>query len=295
MILCARLFARNGGVMKSLRKIISIMLLVILSCVNSSYVNAAKQRTNELECDVIARIANGFDEVVGEGVKLVDAPLMNLSDISVLYTSGGVDHTHQYIVAKAIAMLKHDQSINFFDGSIGTIVMQYSDQPDKDDVGTAFASHFWNPDNDKNFLGQKNGTAKTRFLDNYKSAVSNYCTNPELSYEYLGRALHYLSDVGEPHHASNQIAVLTNHGQYEKWVDENRTSFYAVSSDKYTVCTNYELAEVFKKLAVNSKSYSDLVKNKDKWTDVARGTVPMTQKYVAGILYRYLKDIGMIN
>ena len=280
--------------MKSLRKTISVLLVAICICMNLSYVNAAEQSTSELECDVIARIANGSNEVVGGGVKLVDVPSVTVPGVSPYYKSGGVDHTHQYIVAKAIAMLKRDKSISFFDGSIGTLVMQYSDQPDKDDVGTAFASHFWNPDNDKNFLGFKSGTAKTRFLDNYELAVSNYKTNRTLSYQYLGRALHYLSDIGEPHHASNKIAVLSNHGKYESWIDENRTSFYATSSDKYTMCTTNSLTTIFKNLAVNSKSYASAVGNKDNWTTVARGTLPMTQKYVAGILYRFLKDVGAI-
>lgn len=275
-----------------MKKIIGSFLISILICMGNSSICATNASTtmNADTVNIIDRIAAGSDEIIGNGIPFEDA-----NNYKTQYTSGGTNHTHQYIVAKAITILRNNQHINFFDGSIGTTVMKYSDKPDDDDIGVAFAPHFWDPDTNKNYIGQTTDTAKTRFIEYYESAVEVYNSDPNLSYEYLGRALHYLADIGEPHHASNKVAVLTNHSQFEKWVDKNRTNFYATSSDKYSFCINNNLTTILKALGKYSKSYSSDVEDEDNWTNVANNVVPMTQKYTAALLYRYLNDVGVIK
>lgn len=276
--------------MKQFKKVIVIVMMLALVCGHSSYVNAA----DDLEIvSIVDRIANGSNEVIGDGVgfhQVID--FKSLSPVTPYWTSGGVNHTHQYLVSRGIAILKSDKNVTNFTDSIASIIMEYADKPDDDDMGLAFASHFWNPETDKNYLGSKSGTAKTRFFDNYDLAVQYYNTNRSLSYQYLGRAMHYLCDIGEPHHSSNQIAVLSNHSKFEKYADTNRASYKATTSSKYTTCTSNTLTTVLKQLGTYSKSYSESVKTEANWNSVASATMKMTQQYVAGVLYRFLKDVG---
>lgn len=276
--------------MKQLKKVIVVVMMLALVCGHASYVMAADDLAI---VSIVDRIANGSNEVVGAGVgfeQSFDFKIFN--QITPYWTSGGVNHTHQYLVSRGLTILKSDKNISTYTDSIAKIIMEYADKPDEDDIGVAFVSHFWDPDTDKNYLGFKTGTAKTRFFDNYDLAVQNYSTNRSLAYQYLGRAMHYLCDIGEPHHASNQIAVLSNHSKFEKYADTNRASYKATTSSKYTTCTSNTLTTVLKQLGTYSKSYSETVKDEANWNTVASATMKMTQQYVAGVLYRFLVDVG---
>lgn len=41
----------------------------------------------------------------------------------------------------------------------------------------------------------------------------------------LGKGTHYVSDLNEPHHASNITALNSNHSAFEKYVDKNRKTY----------------------------------------------------------------------
>ena len=43
--------------------------------------------------------------------------------------------------------------------------------------------------------------------------------------DFLGKGTHYVSDMNEPHQASNLTAINSNHTEFEKFVDETRTSY----------------------------------------------------------------------
>lgn len=241
------------------------------------------------EKKLVINITNGSDEVVGTGVGYEEG------EITPRWASGGIDHSHQFFVAAGIVILEKDKKItHFYSTGAASTMMEYADMPDKDDISTAFASHFWDPDTNKNFLGLSSPTGKTRFIENYNAAVNSYASDKQQAYQYLGRALHYLSDIGQPHHASNQIAGLTNHSAFEKWVDERRTDFLISTSDKYSICANNSIATIFTQVAVYSKLYKDTVNNSNNWSIVAKETMANTQRYIAGVLYRFLIDVDVI-
>lgn len=96
-------------------------------------------------------IANGSDELYGEGV-----PIEHGTNPDERFSSGGVDHTHQYIVANALKILSNDKGNSAFNGELNSsILMEATDWPDKlgneTDAGT-FAGHFYDPDTGKTGL-----------------------------------------------------------------------------------------------------------------------------------------------
>lgn len=71
-----------------------------------------------------------------------------------------------------------------------------------------FSGHFYNPDSGKNWLGQTSPTARSRAESYLKQAVDECNSRKvEMSMSYLGRGVHYVSDLNEPHYASNLTAV----------------------------------------------------------------------------------------
>ena len=72
-------------------------------------------------------IANGSDELYGEGV-----PIEHGTNPDERFSSGGVDHTHQYIVANALKILSNDKGNSAFNGELNSsILMEATDWPDK--------------------------------------------------------------------------------------------------------------------------------------------------------------------
>jgi phospholipase C len=65
-------------------------------------------------------------------------------------------------------------------------------------------SHFYDPDTQTNWLGQKTPTAVTRATSYYELAREAYCLGHARMAGYaLGLALHYMGDLTQPMHAAN--------------------------------------------------------------------------------------------
>ncbi len=106
--------------------------------------------------------------------------------------------------------------------------------PDIDETDGLFKAHFYDPDTGLNILLQNEPTARTQTGMHYYNAwgywrenVNMNATSEEFTtvIECLGRALHYLQDLCEPHHASNKPAGLTNHKSFEDYVEGNIVAF----------------------------------------------------------------------
>ena len=182
------------------------MVLVGVSAAPAWSVSAAE--TQDLPQQVLD-ISNGSDEIYGPG-----APIEHVENPDERFSSGGVDHTHQYIVSNALKILNNDKGSSILNTK-AAMICEYTDWPDvlgnETDYGT-FAGHFYDPDTGKNWMGQKNPTARTRAETYYQSAVAAYKDGyTDKAMEYIGKGTHYVSDLNEPHHASNLTAVNSNH------------------------------------------------------------------------------------
>ncbi|WP_425446508.1 zinc dependent phospholipase C family protein [Dethiothermospora halolimnae] len=209
--------------------------------------------------------------------------------------------THQFITKRAISILRNDKKISFYDDYID-ILLKYADMPDKDEIsyGT-FAGHFYDPDSGKNYMGSTNPTAQTKAIEHIKLAKDYYEDGRiEKSMEELGRAIHFISDANVPHHAANKIAVLTNHSEFEKWVDENKDSYkvnssrlYSKYEDRLDFMLESYIWNMVKDSAVNAKQYIDLAltNNERNWDKVTEKTLTYSQEVVAAVLYNFLKKV----
>ncbi len=242
-------------------------------------------------------IVNGSDELIDYfGIYGGDAEINWGS-------SDGRTATHQYITASALMAFYNDMpnfvDFAFFNGYEWEIIMSSSDLPDVDETDGAYKAHFYDPNTQKNYLNETSPTAKTKFVYWYNRAVDNYPDNYDYAFECLGRALHYMQDACEPHHSSNSIAGLTNHSQFEAYVDENRASFgsvSSVSSNTYSTNYNYTTATLLHRAALFSNGYADEVLDTNStavWDDVAEDTISKAIEYCACVVYNFAKDVGI--
>lgn len=156
--------------------------------------------------------------------------------------------THQLITMEAFA--RFIEMHGFYSDADGTDALVItltlaagSGLPDMDETEWGFAAHFYDPDSGKNFLKQSSPTAKTKTNAHYNEAYEILSEDFHMDLlsedfasvmEELGRALHYIQDLCVPHHASNKIAVLTNHTDFEEYVGRTIEGYFGTPPN--TVC-----------------------------------------------------------
>lgn len=163
--------------------------------------------------------------------------------------------------------------------------------PDRelDGIGLIYAGHFYDPSTGKNCFGSSTNTARTNFVDNFEEAIEYFSSvngvdlNSEDYLEalnYVGRAIHFLQDAGEPHHSNNETAGLfkTPHSEFEKYVEDNYESFYRTATwhePTYNELSTYVETEkglIVYLVAQDSKGFIDYVNdldNTEAWEAVA--------------------------
>ncbi|NSG60870.1 SPASM domain-containing protein [Blautia massiliensis] len=238
-------------------------------------------------------IANGSDELYGEGV-----PIEHGTNPDERFSSGGVDHTHQYIVANALKILSNDKGNSAFNGELNSsILMEATDWPDKlgneTDAGT-FAGHFYDPDTGKNWLGQKSPTARTRAESYFQAAVNAYrAGDVQLAMSNLGKGTHYVSDLNEPHHASNLTAVNSNHSAFEKYVDKNRKSYTiagnSFGSSVYTTALNTSTGDLMYSAAKHAKGLAADAQKESSYDSAGRQSVQHAIEKVFGLYKAHIQ------
>lgn len=278
--------------MKKLSKLTAVVLALALLCSVSANASVVAELTQE---EILELIMSGDNYLVGDGVPF-DNP--NDSGITPLWTAGGSNHTHQYILSYGFNILYNDypSAYNWYI-SLGAVpyVLEGSDLPDDDEKDNSFAGHFYNPNTGKNYQGTTD-TAKSRFFARYEQAVFYYESGQYAkAWEYLGRAIHYLEDMNATHHTANLIAIGSNHMTFEQQIDRNRTRYTATTAmGKYTASIS-SIPDICAINALNqledATSAEDLT-TFEPWLRAGDNTVPVAMQYVAVVLHKFQQEVS---
>ena len=215
------------------------------------------------------------------------------------------DSTHQFLVQRAFEIICRNYASNPFNDSSNYITLlrngaDWPDQYENDSASWMYKGHFYDPDTGKNYMGETSPTAKSRFLAWYNQAVQSYKSNLKTTaMQQLGRALHYVGDLGVPQHAANLTAgdIGSYHLQFEAYAVENQHSYLVlnVSSDTFTWARNTSPSNMAQNFAVFSKGWIDEAKNPNTFATALSNTLTKSQRNCAAIMYRFMLDIGYIN
>ena len=224
-----------------------------------------------------------------------------------LYKSGKMDK-EEYEISKQLADNYKDHIIN------------YSLKPDEDENQGAYKYHFYNPDTERNFAGEKETALKKykiRFenairgcleatllksLGGYDDALNKNKEDLKLTYdlifEELGRSIHFLEDLSTCVHSgydkpTDAVFKFPLHVEFEKKCDLVSNECYAVipaeSLRYYEVNLLEDIAQNTAVLSLDNFYRLENIETKD-YNNLAKNAVLNAQKRVVGVLYKFVKE-----
>ena len=136
-------------------------------------------------------------------------------------------------------------------------------------------------------MGQTSPTARTRAETYYENAVIMYQAGDiNRAMDYLGKGTHYVSDLNEPHHASNLTAV-----------DKNRTSYTisgnSFSSQIYNDAVSLSVGDLMFSAAKHSKELVDMAQNESTYSNAGNQSVQYAIRTVTQYIYKFGKEVGI--
>ncbi len=254
---------------------------------------------------VDALINGDPDFLVGDGVLLgsdYDMYFPQDDNSHIDYSSGGYDHTHQYIVANAIKILANDFGAGVYQiPENSTLLLEGADYPDKKETFGIFQWHFYDPETEKSFNVFSKYPAHLKAMNWYNDGVEAYKRGDvSEAMSCLGRATHYMADINEPHHASNRTAVDSNHSSYESFCDDTRKDYfiegYTLGDYQYRQVLNMGLHNFIRSHAYGSKSLFDSVKGSTGTTLSIEGSHACVENAIVNVtqlMYRFAVDVGI--
>lgn len=220
------------------------------------------------------------------------------------FKSGGSTHTHQYIVTQALAILRHDKGYSLLNQSSNASTLKtYTDWPDKvgnESDSATYVGHFYNPYTEKSWTGSKSKTAMVRAMGYFNDALAAVQEgNMEDALVLIGKGTHYVSDMNEPHHASNLTAVNSNHSAFEKYVDENRTSFYitgnTLDESYYQETAQVPMSQILRNGAYYAYDLKYMAQEESTYFEAGKLSVQHAIINVVQYLYEFGEEAGIYS
>ncbi len=223
--------------------------------------------------------------------------------------------SHEMITAQALNVLANDKGI-FSTNPVEVLAICLSISlasltPDKDENQNIFEGHFYHAVDGDSWTGSKTNTALINCRDHFNNAIyASQVGNIDIMYSELGRALHYLQDAGEPHHAANIVnipLIKTAHGDFETFVDNDIDSyvklissvngyrFSSFSNPTYASAASHTvdfLVQQAASIAYTFRSQVNNTLNRTYWDYVASETVPNAIGFSALLLYKFAYASG---
>lgn len=233
-----------------------------------------------------------------------------------LWKSGDGDPmaTHELITLEALSTYVEAFGLLNADGTQAFAIALYlsaaSALPDKDETDNfSFAGHFYSPTTGYGTNVFKK-SAKDNVAEHYDAAYQKLRANPHMTLnldefalvlEQLGRALHYIQDVCEPHHATNMVAVLSTHSLFESYVDgiigDLLPTNVTINNSRYLEAKAKTAGELAHSAARSgaSQSYRVLFSSPTtEWDDVAKICLRYAIENSALLMYKLFADCGLV-
>ena len=221
--------------------------------------------------------------------------------------------THQMVTLQAMLMFMLDYGFYDVDVSLQLVIALYvaaaSGLPDLDETDGVFAEHFYDPRTGCG-LNLLLGSARDKVESHYKYAYNVLIVNPYMSvtsepayyiWEQLGRALHFIQDVCEPHHASTAAGGVSTHTQFENHVENNIESLLpqrkTMPRSSYAIAKGKTTGELTHNAALTGRNrYKDVwnLSDKSKWDSTATACLDDAICYSARVIYKLFADCGVI-
>lgn len=140
----------------------------------------------------------------------------------------------------------------------------------------------------KNKNEQYSISARTRFEEHYSAAINLYKNgNKSASFDSLGKAIHYLCDIGCPTHTCQVKQNIVN--DFDKFsVKEYKYLVYPIksASELYEHVLHSDIGTILNELGKATCKYKPYLEKGD-FKYALEETIPITQQYVSAILNKF--------
>ena len=223
--------------------------------------------------------------------------------------------SHTSISNQTFEILKNDKKevYNFYMNTNSKYISTFlTGTVDPDTVETGAGTHYYvYPGTGTINIGQyypnaerhsSDESARTRLDEHYDSALDYYKDGDlKNAFLHLGRACHYLQDIGTtPHAAGIQYPTdeSTNyHKLFETYANKvipTTASLHVKTSSYYGKLNKLTFGIYLNKLCASAASYADKVttESEDKWMEAIKATVPLCEEYTAAFLVKFYNDVN---
>jgi len=187
-------------------------------------------------------------------------------------------------------------------------IKEYSIKPDEDENQGAYKNHFYNPDTEANFVGEKDSSALKKSIEHFNSAKKEYINsyknnskNYDKSIEELGRAIHFAEDISTAVHSGydetvDSVFKLSLHMRFEKLCDEIcktcKTRVLEESLKYYEVNSLDNILHAGSTISSDNFWRLENIEHGVKFAREARGSLRNAQQNVVGLIHKFTYEVA---
>ncbi len=180
--------------------------------------------------------------------------------------------------------------------------------PDYDENDWGYAGHFFDPDTWQG-LNLFYDSAVDSVNNHYYVAFNALRVNPYVNVnsqvftdvlEELGRTLHYVQDVCEPHHASNLSVGVSLHNSFETFVNNRIDTLLpenpTISTTFYQEARSTSVADLTHDAAVDGKEQLSnvITYNESRWLSTGEICIDNAVRHSARMIYKLFSDCHVV-
>lgn len=208
--------------------------------------------------------------------------------------------THRYVTETSIKTISNINQDIRFDEYERSVISDYSLKPDEDEIEGAYKLHFFNPVNEKNFMGEKK-SASSKCDEHFSEAIKHFkCGDKIMALQELGRAIHFMEDLNTPVHTGyskpvDAVLMFPLHIRFEKICDDICEECKSdIKSENLKYYEENELSDISKNSASVSGDNYWYLTNETGITDkeVAKNAVSNALNNVSGIIHKFHTSVS---
>ena len=228
---------------------------------------------------------------------------MSMCVLSIL-TSGGAEAfnstTHKYVTETSIKAVSNINKNIQFNEEECNVIADYSLKPDEDEIEGAYKLHFFNPVNEKNFMGEKK-SASAKCDEHFSEAIKHFkCGNKIMALQELGRAIHFMEDLNTPVHTGysksvDAVLMFPLHIRFEKICDDVCKECKSdIKTENLKYYEENDLVDISKNSASTSSDNYWCLTNETGISDkeIAKNAVSNALNNVSGIIHKFYIQIS---
>ena len=257
--------------------------------------------------------ATSYEEYVEQNDKFPEEPSIQPLWQSDTWGNAPEKQCHETLTSSGFFVYLAARNLLFNGGTFGYTLAEMktlsdaSAYPDKIGWIILYKDHFYDPDTGTNWKGESFSTARDSARFYYQEAVKKFQSGDRNgAIQSLAYSIHYVQDVGVPHHSANKIAGSSNHSDFEALasqillddeleLDLEEDFEYDISF--YNKCASQDIGAFVHEIASTTKPLISVAADENNISGqrlLIAFLLPYSMQNTSGVLYKFAEEVGMI-